>query len=386
LNPALPKYFTFILASLVAISPLAIDAYLPAILSISSDFNVAISDVELTLSIYLMGLSIGQLTGGPLSDRYGRKIIISIGLIIYIAFSVAIALSQSVEQMWVFRFFQAIGGGFAVVNMGAIVRDNFEGKKSAQVLSFVAMIMMVAPMIAPATGALILSFFTWEYIFYFLGIYALFVLLWIQKLPETSPKTKEQNVFSDYKLIVSNPIALFLAFTSAFAMAGMFVFITKSSFIYMDFFGLDKNYFTLFFGLNVVMLMGFNRANISLLEKHDRRHIVIWGVFTQLFASTVLIINALTIQSLSVTIVCLMLFVGSLGFVFGNVISLVLGFFPKISATANAVVGVLGFAVSGVLGYVATLLPNKSLVAVFVLMFITALLALFSFLHAKKKL
>ena len=235
MKQTLPKYFTFILASLTAISPLAIDAYLPAILSISNDFTVAISKVEVTLSIYLIGLSIGQLVGGPLSDRYGRKIMIDIGLILYIIFSVAIANAQSVEQMWIFRFFQALGGGFAIVNMGAIVRDNFEGRKSAQVLSFVAMIMMVAPMIAPTIGALILTFFSWEYIFYFLSIYAALVFFWIQKLPETSPKTKNQNVLGDYWLIVSNKIALFLAFTSAFGMSGMFVFITKSFRIWIGF-------------------------------------------------------------------------------------------------------------------------------------------------------
>lgn len=386
MKETLPKYFSFILASLVAISPLAIDAYLPAILSISNDFAVAISAVEITLSIYLIGLSIGQLVGGPLSDRYGRKIMIDIGLILYIIFSIAIANAQSVEQMWIFRFFQAMGGGFAIVNMGAIVRDNFEGKKSAQVLSFVAMIMMIAPMIAPTIGAVILSFFSWNYIFYFLGIYAVFVLFWIQRLPETSPKTKEQNVLRDYWLVLSNKIALFLAFTSAFAMAGMFIFITKSSSIYMDFFGLDKNLFTLFFAMNVATLMGFNRLNIALLNKYDRKHIVITGVLLQILAGVVLIVNALSVQSLSVVVVFLMLFVGTLGFIFGNVISLVLGFFPKISATANAVVGVLGFAVSAVMGYIATLVSKDDLYMAFVLMSLTAVVSLFCFLVAKHEI
>lgn len=386
MKSVLPKYFSFILASLVAISPLAIDAYLPAILSISSDLNTDIGSVEATLSIYLLGLSLGQLVGGPLSDRYGRKIIIDIGLSFYILFSILIALSASIEQMWVYRFFQAVGGGFAIVNMGAIIRDNFDGKESAKVLSFVAMIMMVAPMIAPTIGTLILTFFSWEYIFYFLSLYAFLVILWIQKLPETSPKTKEQNVARDYFLILSNKIALFLAFSSAFAMAGMFVFITKSSFIYMDFFKLDKNLFTLFFGMNVLMLMGFNRLNISLLNKFDRKHIVISGIFVQIFAACVLILNALLLPSLFITVIGLMAFVGSLGLIFGNVISLVLGFFPKISATANAVVGVLGFATSAVMGFLATLIPQGNLYLVFVFMALCALIAMISFSIAKKEI
>ncbi|MGM0622932.1 MAG: multidrug effflux MFS transporter [Campylobacterota bacterium] len=382
----LPKYFIFLLASLTAISPFAIDTYLPAMLSMSEYFNSSIGSIEITLSIYLIGLSIGQLIGGPLSDRFGRKVMINLGLGLYITASFMIANAQSLEMLWAFRFLQAIGGGFAIVNVAAIVRDNFEGKENAKTLSFIAMIMMVAPMIAPAVGSLILSFASWKAIFLFLALYASLVLVWIQLIPETSAKTKSKNVLKDYLSILTHKIAPFLAFSAAFAMAGMFVFITKSSFIYMEYFGLDKNLFTLFFAINVATLIGFNRLNISLLAKHDRDSIVKAGVWVQIAASSLLIIFALLLPTLYVIVPLIMVFVGSLGFIFGNVISLVLGFFPKISATANAMVGVLGFATAALMGFLSTLLPDTALAPVFMMMLLTAILSFITFTIAKKRI
>jgi DHA1 family bicyclomycin/chloramphenicol resistance-like MFS transporter len=119
----LPKGFIFILAMLTSITPLAIDVYLPSFKQIANQFYTSIDQIEITLSIYLLGFALGQLLGGTLSDRYGRKIFIFGGLSVYILCSIFISLASTVEQLWVFRFFQAIGGGFAVVNTSAIVRD-----------------------------------------------------------------------------------------------------------------------------------------------------------------------------------------------------------------------------------------------------------------------
>ncbi|GGD49657.1 hypothetical protein GCM10012288_24650 [Malaciobacter pacificus] len=153
----MPKGFVVILAMLTSITPLAIDVYLPSFIQMSEYFYTSIDQIEITLSIYLLGFALGQLIGGPLSDRYGRKIFIFSGLVVYIIFSFLISLSSSVEQLWVFRFFQALGGGFAVVNTSAIVRDIYHGREGAKVFSVISMIMMIAPMIVPIIGGLISS-------------------------------------------------------------------------------------------------------------------------------------------------------------------------------------------------------------------------------------
>jgi len=140
--------------------------------------------------------------------------------------------------------------------------------------------------------------------------------------------------------------------------------------------------------MNVAMLMLFNRANISLLKRFERKTLVLAGSIIQVSSAVILSLNAgFNGASLVVTVLFLMTFVGSLGFVFGNIISLVLGLFPKFSATANAVIGVMGFATSSVMGTLAaTLLHPELLYPVFVFMIMTAALALSCFLYAKAKI
>jgi DHA1 family bicyclomycin/chloramphenicol resistance-like MFS transporter len=364
------------MASLTAITPLAIDAYLPAFLEISRDFGADISSVEASLSIYLLGFSLGQLIGGPASDRYGRKITANIGLGLYATFSLLIALiSTSIEELLIFRFFQAFGGGFAVVNAAAIVRDNFEGKKSASTLSLIASIMMVAPMIAPAFGAFLLEFFGWKYIFASLGIYSLLVLYWIKLIPESSPKTKNTNPFRDYFTVITTKRALFMILTTSFAMSGMFVFIGKSSYIYMDIFKLSSTHFTILFALNVAALIFTSRLNVHLLKKSSQKRLIFFGILSQIGAAFLLALFSYSFENPYITAIFLMVFIGSIGLIFGNALSLILDFFHTMSGTANALVGVSGFATSSIMGFLASFLP-KGLVYIFMFMFVTASISL----------
>lgn len=378
----LPKGFVFILAMLGSITPLAIDVYLPAFKNIATYFYTSIDEVEITLSIYLLGFSLGQLIGGPLSDRYGRKIFIFTGLCIYIIFSFAISQASSIEQVWVFRFFQAIGGGFAIVNTNAIIRDIYHGKEAARVFSIIAMIMSVAPMVAPMVGATILNFFSWEYIFIFLAIYTLCIIYFITKLPETSPKTKKSNLLNNYKRIFSNKKAVLFILAGGFGFSGMFIFITKSSFIYMDFFGVEPNYFTLLFGLNVLTIISFTRLNMHFLKKYSTFSILRFGVTIQLLSaiSLYLIGEHHTLYSV---LFFIMIYVGALGFIFANAIALVLEDFGDISATTNSIYGVIGFIISSFVGFLASYFHSTTLSPVFALMICTSLVSFILLFYIK---
>lgn len=371
----LPKGFIIILAMLTAISPLAIDVYLPSFTQIANDFSVSINKIEITLSIYLLGFAIGQLFGGPLSDRYGRKILIFSGLFLYCLFSFLISYATSLEEFWFFRFFQALGGGFAVVNSSAIVRDLYSGKEGAKLFSIISVIMMIAPMIAPVIGASILYFLSWEYIFTFLGIYSLMMFYFISKIPETSPKIKEKGMFSNYLIILKNLNAVLLIFANAFGFSGLFIFITKASFIYMGFFGLDILYFSIFFSLNVASLMLFSKINIKLLEKYSSFQLFIRGVIFQFIVGFVLFIFSNN-ASLILVVIGFMLYIGSLGFIFGNAIALILEHFAKMSATAVALNGVIGFMISAFIGFLASYFHDETLGPIFALMIITSFISL----------
>lgn len=371
----LPKGFIFILAMLTTITPLAIDVYLPAFTQIASQFHISIDKIEITLSIYLFGFGLGQLIGGPLSDRYGRKLFIFLGLSIYILFSFSIAFASSIEQFWIFRFFQALGGGFAVVNTSAIVRDVYHGKEGAKTFSMISMIIMIAPMLAPVIGVGILYIFTWHYIFLFLSLYAFTLLFLIMKLPETSPKVNKGGLYSSYLTILKNPNAIFLVFASGFGFSGLFIFITKASFIYMEYFHLDSFYFSLFFGFNVASLIAFSKINILLLERYSSIRLLMSGITLQLITA-LLLFSFSSILPLTLVVIGFMLFIGALGFVFGNSISLLLEHFQSISATATALNGVVGFMIAAFVGFLASYLHDGTLSPIFALMICTSSLSL----------
>ena len=380
----LPKGFVFILAMLISITPLAIDVYLPAFKNIANHFYTSIDEVEITLSLYLLGFSIGQLIGGPLSDKYGRKIFIFAGLVIYIIFSFLISQASSIEQLWVFRFFQAIGGGFAVVNTNAIVRDVYHGKEGAKVFSIISMIMMIAPLLAPAIGASILYLFSWDYIFLFLAFYALSIIYFINKLPETSPKIKKSNVLSNYKRVFKNKKAILFILAGGFGFSGMFIFITKSSFIYMEYFNVEMNYFTILFGMNVLTLIFFSRLNIYFLKKYSSYKLLFFGVSLQLI-SAILLLVFFFYHSLYSVLLLIMLYVGALGFIFANAISLVLEDFGDISATTNSLYGVIGFIISSFVGFLSSYFHTDSLVPIFILMCTTSFISFSILIYLKKE-
>lgn len=371
----LPKAFVIILAMLTAASPLAIDVYLPAFTQISQFYEISIDKIEVTLSIYLLGFALGQLLGGPLSDRYGRKILIYVGLFLYIIFSFLISFSATIEEFWVFRLFQAFGGGLAVVNSSAIVRDLYSGKEGAKIFSLISIVMMIAPLLAPVLGSLILSISSWQVIFVFLAFYSLLVLFLIKNFPETSPKIKQKSLFSNYVIIVKNSNALLLIFANGFAISGLFIFLTKANFIYMEYFKQDLFYFTIFFSINVASLMLFSRYNIKLLEKHSTFSLFIKGIVFQLFIA-VLLFSFSSYAILPVVVIGFMLYIGSLGFIFGNAASLLLEHFSTMSATAVALNGVIGFMISALIGFLSSYFHDGTLVPIFTLMIGTSFISL----------
>ena len=381
-NIVLPKGFILILAMLMSITPLAIDVYLPSFTQIADFYYTSIDQIEVTLSIYLLGFAIGQLLGGPLSDRYGRKIFIFTGLMIYISFSFLLSQASSIEQLWTFRFFQAIGGGFAVVNTNAIIRDLYHGNEAAKVFSLMSIIMMIAPMIAPFIGASILLFFTWQYIFIFLGLYALLLVYFIFKLPETSPKDLG-NVIQNYKSVLSNKTTVFIMIGGGFATSGLFIFITKASFIYMEYYKVSTNIFPILLGVNVITLMFFGKMNMTFLQKYSIKKLLFTGIFIQ-FISSILLFLTSDLNILYLTVFFMMFYVGSLGLIFGNVITLVLENFKEISATANAINGVVGFIIAGIMGFIASLIHDGSLTSVFTFMAITTFISFFILLSIRK--
>mgnify|MGYP000296297084 CR=1 FL=1 len=351
-----------LLAALTALAPLSIDAYLPAMPSMATDLVSSIHDIELSLSLFLAGFSIGQLMGGPLSDHFGRRTTVLTGLTIFALGTLGIVLCSSLTGLLAFRCLQALGGGLAIVNSGAIIRDISSGRDSARNLSHMAFIMMIAPLLAPVLGATILHFSSWHGIFVFLLIYTLIVGFLFQKyIPETKVHHPHKiSTVQRYLLVVKHRQALGYLFALCCAYGGMFAFITGSPSVYMGYFNISENTYALFFGANIVFMLIANRLNIVLLRRFEPDQLLSLGQAIQVTSGVILLayITFSSAPELGLVVFMIMLFVGSQSFIVSNATSSTIEFFPHNSGTASALLGASGFATGALTGSLVGLLGD----------------------------
>ena len=164
------------LATLVALGPLSVDMYLPAMPAMRVALNTDVGSIQLTLSAYLAGFAIFHLVCGPLADRYGRKPIITGGTLLFIVGCAGCSLASSIEELLAYRFLQGVGACVGPTLARTITRDLFGPRKAARALSLIAMLMALAPAVAPSLGSLLMLFFPWRSIFMFLGLYGVLIL------------------------------------------------------------------------------------------------------------------------------------------------------------------------------------------------------------------
>ncbi|MDD2290909.1 MAG: multidrug effflux MFS transporter [Aliarcobacter sp.] len=345
-------YLIVLLSILSSVAPMGVDTYLPSIPDIASSFSVSIEKIELSLSIFLIGFSIGQIFGGPISDRYGRKMSSVYGLLGFAFFSFVIIFSTTIYELWIFRFFEAFSGGIVVVNAAAAVRDRFHGTEAAKVFSLIGMVRSFAPLVAPAIGAFIIHFYSWEAVFIFLTLYALIVAFFIYKDLEESYTYTKQNVFESYKIVLSHKTALKAMLTLGLSFGGFFIIIAKTSFIYIEYFKISTDYFPFFFGINFIILMFMIKINVNLLKKHSAVDLVKGAVLVQIIAGGLFALNSSNI-SIILTMILIASYLSMMAFIFGNCMALTLEHFPKNAGVASGVVGVFQFGLGAITSSIA---------------------------------
>ena len=352
-------YLIILLSVLSSVAPMGVDTYLPSIPDIAKSFDVSIHKIELSLSIFLIGFSIGQIFGGPISDRYGRKMSSVFGLLGYALFSFIIIFSTNIYELWAYRFIEAFFGGIVVVNAAAAVRDRFHGAEAAKVFSLIGMVRSLAPLLAPAIGAFIIHFFTWEAIFIFLTIYALVVAFFVYKDLEESYTYSKQNVIESFKVVLSHKKALKAMLTLGFSFGGFFIIIAKTSFIYIEYFKIQTDYFPFFFGINFVVLIIMIKVNVNLLKRFTPVELVKIAILVQIIAGVLFALNHENI-SLVTTIVLIATYMSMMAFIFGNCMALALEHFPKNAGVAAGVIGVLQFGLGAIISSVALSFHNET--------------------------
>jgi MFS transporter, DHA1 family, multidrug resistance protein len=367
-----------ILALLTTMSPFAIDTYLSAMPEMAKAFNVRINLVQMTVTLYFLGFALGNFLGGPLSDSFGRKRIAIIGIFLYGASAALIPAAPKIGYVWILRFFQAFGGGFGTVTAMVFVKDWFEGKQVARMASIIGMIMMLAPLFAPIIGSLLVEKYEWPGIFYFLSLFALllFVLIGLV-LPESRQKellTKRlttKQLFSKYVPFFKSKKAVFMLLTISFSSAGLFTFITSASFMYITYYNFEAKLFPYLFAANIILQIILSLLNTVFLKKYEPESLLSIGIIMQLTAGIVLGVTVLISGAPSFKIVfpAIVLFIGSLGLIFGNGNAIILNLLPKISGSANATIGVSRFIFSFIAGSIPALFHTDTLTPIGITMF-----------------
>ena len=299
---AASPYLILFIGALVAIGPLSLDAYLPAMPAMAKALDVSIVRMNDTISMYLVGFGVGQFFGGAFSDQVGRKRVGMLGLIIFVLASLAIGVSTTVEQVQWFRFVQAIGGGFATVICMAIVRDVYPVHELGKRMAMVTLVMLASPAIAPSLGALLLRF-GWHSIFFFKAAYAgLLALYYAFAVPETRPGSWSKlsvvsTVRQCWQVVLfrapSGRSPIMFAITGAFSAAVFMTFLTNSSFAYIDYFGVSPQMFPLYFGVGVIGMIATNLISMRRLNIHSAARFFRVGLAIQVVAVTFLLLFVL---------------------------------------------------------------------------------------------
>jgi len=350
------KRVALLVAANTALAPFAIDAYLPAMGALADSVGASIHHTELSLSTFLAGFALGQLLFGPLSDRLGRKPVLMGGLVAFLLASLVITTVSSLPELLAWRFIQALGGGATVVNSAAIVRDCFSGREAAKVMSTMAIIMLLAPLVAPVVGSGLLYLADWWLIFVFLAAYAAF-LMWLlgTRLPETrapgAPAASPRQVLANYASVLRHREAMGYVCAASMSFAGLFAFITASPFLYLEHFDLSPGHYPLVFGVNVLTMAASNRLNIRLLRGRSPQQNLRLGLSIQLGAAAgLLLVVASGLESLWTMVPLIMVFAGTIGLVAPNAISSLLDHFHHMSATAAALQGSIQFSCGALAG------------------------------------
>lgn len=355
-----------ILGAIGALTPLAIDMYLPAMPSIAKELGVEAGAVQITLTTYTAGFAIGQLLHGPLSDSYGRRPILIVGIILFAIGSVVCATTTDIESLKNVRAAQGFAGAAAAVIIQAVIRDMFDKEDFARTMSFVTLVVMVAPLIAPMLGGHLAEWFGWRSIFWVLAIFSgvvILAVLW--KIPETLAKENRQplrlkTTLQNYMRLLTNPVAFGLMFAGGFSFAGMFAFLTAGSFVYIDIYGVAPSDFGYLFGLNIVCLTLMTTINGRVVKKFGSKWMLSFAISMQLIAGIGLFFGWLADIGLWGIVPFVMIYIGMMSTVGSNAMALLLSNYPSMAGTASSLAGTLRFGTGSIIGAIVAALPSHS--------------------------
>ena len=364
---AAPKMFWLVvlLGALAALGPFSIDTYLPAFPAIAQTYNTTVGAVEITLAVYFIGLSFGQLFYGPFADSLGRKPPLYFGLVTYILGSTGCIFAPSIATLTVFRFIQAIGGCAPMLISRTVVRDNFSPREAARIFSFLMLVVGVSPVVAPLVGGWIVVHWNWRANFWMVSGMGTLILLCVALFfkeslpPEKRPALHLGNTLRLYASLLRDRTFMVYALPGALIAAGMFAYLEGSPQVFIEIHHVTADRFGYFFGAIAVGLVLASQLNGYLVRRIHPHAIFRVVLMVAAAAGVILLFTAKTgAGGFAGILIPLFVFVSCNGFSFPNATALALAPHGRVAGSAAAMLGCIQFGLGGLGGGLVSMLDN----------------------------
>ncbi|AKL15303.1 TPA: multidrug effflux MFS transporter [Kluyvera intermedia] len=338
--------FIMILSALMAFTSLSTDIYLPAMPVMAKELQ---GNAELTITGFLIGFCLAQLIWGPISDRFGRRPPLIIGMVLFIIGSAGCALSTDITQIVFWRVFQALGACTGPMLARAMIRDLFSRTRAAQMLSTLTIVTAIAPVVGPLLGGQMIKFASWHAIFWLLTAIGVFMLLSLYWLPETLPlerrvSTSLSGAFRTYYRLLSNVNFMKFTLCLTFYYVAIYAFIAGSPFVYITYFHIDPQHYGWLFAVNIVGVMGLSAVNRRLVQHYPLETLLKGAVLVAATASFVLAVaTKLNVGGMALIAFAIFILFSMNGIIAATATAAALDAAPNAAGSASALIGSLQY-------------------------------------------
>lgn len=343
--------FLAVLCTLMAFASLSIDLYLPAMPIMAKDLH---GDIELTVTAFLISFSLAQLILGPISDAFGRRFPLFIGMLVFILGSAGCAISSSISQIVFWRVIQAFGACTGPMLARAMIRDCFNRTQAAQMFSTLFFFMAIAPILGPLIGGQIIHFYSWPVIFVVLMGIGGVMFISIFALPETLPRKDRvqlsfSGTFHNYHMLLKNRGFMRYTLCLTFFYVAAYAYMTGSPFVYISYFGVAPQYFGWLFGLNIIGVMLMSLLNRRIVLRYSLKQLLKVAIFiSSLAVITLAVVVKMHFGGIIAVVICIFFFFSMNGIIAANTTTAALDAVPSLTGSASAVIGALQYG-SGIL-------------------------------------
>lgn len=372
--------FVIILGALTAIGALSIDMFLPGLPEIKNDFHTTTSNAQLTLSLFMIGLALGNLFAGPISDATGRKKPLWISMFIYTLASLGIVFVTNIEVMIALRFIQGVTGGAASVISRAIASDMYKGKELTKFLSLLMLVNGVAPVIAPTIGGIILSFAVWRMVFIILTVFGILMVIGsLTKVPESLQEDEKDSngikeMFKNFKHLLATPKFVLPMLIQGFSFIMLFTYISASPFIIQKIYGMSALQFSIMFAAIGITLIISSQLVGVLVDRIERRQLLKIVTYIQVLGVVIVAMTLLNHLSFWILVIGFIVLVAPVTAVASLGFSIAMDESTKGRGSASSLLGLVQFLLGGLMSSLVNVMGEHNVTPYVVIISITAVI------------